>query len=177
MLEGFLANARAAGVEAEAIPGRWPDVAGRVSRVDVAVAGHVLYNVADLEPFTRHLVAVAGGRVVFELTERHPLHWMNDLWLHFHGIERPGGPTSEEALEAFTELGLDPLIEHWGMPPRGGGFDRKADAVALIRRRLCLPSERDGDLTDALGPRLVERDGLWSAGPTDQALATIRLGR
>jgi SAM-dependent methyltransferase len=177
MLEGFLANARAAGVDAEAIPGRWPDVADRVGRVDVAVAGHVLYNVADLEPFARSLAAVAGGHVVFELTERHPLHWMNDLWLRFHGIERPDGPASEDALEALTELGLDPVIEHWPAPPRAGGFDRKADAVALIRRRLCLPSERDGELTDALRPLLVEREGLWSTGPPDQALATIRLGR
>jgi SAM-dependent methyltransferase len=176
MLEGFLANARAAGVDAEAIPGRWPDVADRVGRVDVAVAGHVLYNVADLEPFARRLAAVTGGHVVFELTERHPLHWMNDLWLRFHGIERPDGPASEDALEALTELGLDLVIEHWAAPPRAGGFDRKADAVALIRRRLCLLPERDGELTDALGPWLAERDGLWSVGPADQKLATIRLG-
>ncbi len=177
MLEGFLENACAAGVEAEAIPGRWPDVADRVGRVDVAVAGHVLYNVADLEPFARSLAAVAGGRFVLELTERHPLHWMNDLWLLFHGNERPDGPAAEDAVEALTELGLDPVIERWSMPARAGGFDRNADAVALIRRRLCLPPERDSELTDALGTRLLERDGLWSAGPADQALATIRLGR
>jgi SAM-dependent methyltransferase len=177
MLDGFLANARAAGVDAEAIPGRWPDVADRVGRVDVAVAGHVLYNVAHLEPFARSLEAVARGRVIFELTERHPLHWMNGLWLRVHGIERPDGPAADDALEALTELGLDPVIEYWSAAPRAGGFDRKADAVALIRRRLCLPPERDGELADALGPQLVERDGLWSAGPADQELATIRLGR
>jgi SAM-dependent methyltransferase len=177
MLEGFLSNARAAGVEAEAISGRWPDVADRVGRVDVAVAGHVLYNVADLEPFARSLAAVAGGRIVFEVTERHPLHWMNDLWLRFHGVERPQGPAAEDALDALTELGFDPEIEHWTAAPRAGGFDRKADAVTLIRRRLCLPPERDDQLTDALGPRLIEREGLWSAGPPDQALATIRIGR
>ena len=175
MLEGFLANARAAGVEAEAIAGRWPDVADRVGQADVVVAGHVLYNVADIEPFARSLAAVAGGHVVFELTERHPLHWMNDLWLRFHGVERPRGPTAGDAVEALTELGFNPVIERWTMPPRGGGFERKTDAVALIRRRLCLPSERDDELTDALGHRLVEHDGLWSAGPTEQALATIRL--
>jgi SAM-dependent methyltransferase len=177
MLEGFLANARAAGVEAEAIAGRWPDIADRVGVADIAVVGHVLYNVADLEPFARKLAAVAGGRVVFELTERHPLHWMNDLWLRFHGVERPDGPTADDALEALTEMGLDPSIEHWTASPTPGSFDRKDDAVALIRRRLCLPHERDEELSDALGPRLVERDGRWSAGPIDQRLATIRLGR
>jgi SAM-dependent methyltransferase len=176
MLEGFVSNARAAGVEAEGITGRWPDVAGRVGSADLAVAGHVLYNVADLEPFARRLADVAGGRVVFELTERHPLHWMNGLWLRFHGLERPDGPTADDAVEALTEMGLDPSIEHWTASPTPGVFDRKDDAVALIRRRLCLPTERDGELTDALGPRLVQRGGRWSAGPTEQRLATIRLG-
>jgi len=175
MLEGFLANAREAGVEAEAIPGRWPDIADRIGPVDEAVAGHVLYNVADLEPFARSLAAVAGSRIVFELTERHPLHWMNDLWLRFHGVERPDGPTAGDAVEALAELGLHPGIEHWTSTARSGGFDQRIDAVALIRRRLCLSPERDGELADALGPRLVRREGLWSAGPTDQALATIRL--
>jgi SAM-dependent methyltransferase len=173
MLEGFLANARAAGLEAEAVHGRWPDVAGEVDRVDLAVAGHVLYNVGELEPFVRRLAAVARRRVVFELTARHPLHWMNDLWLRFHGVERPEGPTAEDARDALEELGLQPRLQDWTAPPRPGGFERKADAVALVRRRLCLASEHDEELVDALGPLLGRRGGLWSAGPVDQALATI----
>ena len=177
MLEGFLANARAAGVEAHAVHGRWPDVAGKVSQVDLSVAGHVLYNVPDLEPFARGLAAVARGHVVFELTERHPLHWMNDLWVLFHELERPDGPTATDALDALAELGLDPRMELWAAPPRAGGFDTRAGAVALVRRRLCLAPERDAELTEALGSRLVKREGLWSVGPPDQALATIRLGR
>jgi SAM-dependent methyltransferase len=175
MLGGFVANARAAGVETEAVHGRWPDVADRVAPVDVAVAGHVLYNVADLEPFVRDLAAVARGRVVFELTERHPLHWMNDLWLGLHHVERPDGPVAADALEALAELGLDPLMELWTTQPSGGGFERRADAVALVRRRLCLPPDRDDELIDALGSRLVKREGLWTVGPPDQRLATIRL--
>jgi SAM-dependent methyltransferase len=173
MLEGFLANARAAGVDAQAIHGRWPDVAGLVGRVDLAVAGHVLYNVGDLEPFARGLAAAARRRVVLELTERHPLHWMNGLWRRFHGVERPDGPTADDALEALGELDLDPHIERWTAPPRAGGFERRADAVALVRRRLCLGPERDAELIEALGPHLEQRDGLWGAGPADQPLATI----
>jgi SAM-dependent methyltransferase len=175
MLEGLLSNARAAGVEAEAVHGRWPDVSERVAPVDVAVAGHVLYNVADLEPFALALAGAARGRVVFELTERHPLHWMNDLWLRFHEVRRPDGPVATDALGALEEVGLHPRMELWTPQPSGGGFERRADAVALVRRRLCLPPDRDGELMDALGPRLVDREGLWSAGPTDQRLATIGL--
>jgi SAM-dependent methyltransferase len=177
MLEGFLANARAAGVVAEAVHGRWPDVAGGVGQVELALAGHVLYNVGDLEPFARGLAAVARRRVVFELTERHPLHWMNGLWLRFHGVERPDGPAAEDSLDALDELGLDPHMERWTTTPAAGGAGRRADAVALVRRRLCLSPDRDDEVIDALGSSLEERDGLWSAGPADQALATIWFDR
>jgi SAM-dependent methyltransferase len=176
MLEGFRANARAAGASAETVNGRWPDAAGDVSTVDVAVAGHVLYNVADLEPFVRALHGATRARVVLELTARHPLYWMNDLWRHFHGIERPDGPTAEDAVEAIGELGFDPGSERWSTPPRAGGFERREDAVALIRRRLCVPADRDDEVVDALGPRLARRDGLWSAGSADQELVTIWFG-
>lgn len=174
MLEGFLGNARAAGVAAEAVHGRWPDVADRVGPVDVAVAGHVLYNVAELGPFASAMAA-AAGRVVFELTDRHPLHWMNDLWLRFHGVERPDGPTADGAAGALMELGFRPATERWTAPPRPGGFARRADAIALVRRRLCLDPSRDGQLEAALGDRLSEAEGLWSAGPPGgQSLVTIR---
>jgi SAM-dependent methyltransferase len=177
MLEGFLANARAAGIPAEAVHGRWPDVAEEIAPVDVALAGLVLYNVADLEPFVQAMAGAARQRVVFELTERHPLHWMNDLWLRFHGLERPSGPVAGEAFDAIAELGFQPGIERWEARPRPGGFARRADALALVRRRLCLPPSRDDEIAEALGPRLVEHDGLWSAGPPGQPLATIWFNR
>ncbi len=174
MLDGFLANARAGGVSAVAVLGRWPEVAHTVDPVDVAVAGHVLYNVADLEPFVLRLAAIADQRVVFELTDRHPLAWMNDLWLHFHGLERPTGPSSHDALDVLGEIGLDATLERWEAPPSMGGFAVRADALGLARRRLCLPSSRDEELATALGPRLAERGGLWSVGPlASQRLATI----
>ncbi len=173
MLEGFLANARAAGVEAVAVPGRWPDVADGLDPVDVAVAGHVLYNVAELEPFVRALTGTTRRRVVFEITERHPLHWMNDLWSAFHDVARPDGPTAADAVDALAELGVEPRIERWVTVPARGGFERRGDAVALVRRRLCLPADRDDELTEALGVRLSRRLGLWTAGPAEQALSAI----
>jgi SAM-dependent methyltransferase len=173
MLDGFLANARAAAVEAVAVAGRWPDVADRIEPVAVAVAGHVLYNVADLAPFVDALTRVTRRRVVFELTERHPLHWMNDLWMRFHGLDRPDGPSAQDAVAALRELGFDARIERWLAPPRPGGFAHREDAVGLIRRRLCLSAERDQELIEVLGDRLSLRDGLWGAGPEDQRLAAI----
>jgi SAM-dependent methyltransferase len=165
MLEGFQENARAAGVAAETVHGRWPDAARRVQPVDLAVAGHVLYNVGALEPFVRALTTTARRRVVIEITERHPLHWMNDLWLRFHGIERPEGPAADDAIAAVAELGFEPEVERWAAAPGRGGFERRSDALALVRRRLCLNPSRDRELEEALGDRLAETDGLWGAGP------------
>ena len=55
----------------------------------------------------------------------------------------------------------------------GSGFERREHAVALVRRRLCLTPERDGEIARALGPRLREHDGLWSAGPREQRVVTL----
>jgi hypothetical protein len=54
-----------------------------------------------------------------------------------------------------------------------GGFARREDAIALVRRRLCLPPERDEDVEQALGDRLHEVDGRWSAGPNVQVIVTL----
>jgi SAM-dependent methyltransferase len=177
VLAAFREAADAAGVEAATISGPWPDVAPDVELADVAVCNHVLYNVADLEPFARALDDHARHRVVAEITATHPLAWMADLWTTFHGLERPGGPDAGDALEALRVLGLDVHRDDASRAPRGGGFEDRADAVALVRRRMCLSVERDAELIEALGPRLIERDGLWSAGPTEQTIVTLWWGR
>ena len=173
MLEAFRHAAADAPVEAFAVLGRWPDVAGDVEPADVVVCGHVLYNVQDLAPFARALNGHARNRVVLEITATHPLAWMSDLWLRFHGLERPTRPTIDDAEEALRELGFDVRTEEVTRPPRTGGFPAREDAVSLVRRRLCLPPDRDEEIASALGDRLVEHDGLWSAGPTDQAVVTL----
>ena len=172
MLAAFRETAQAAGVAARTVHGIWPDVASEVEPADVVVCGHVFYNVQDLEPFVHQLTAHARRRVVVELTGHHPLAWMNDLWQRFHTLDRPAGPTADDAERALLELGLDPGRARLEAPG-SGGFDRREDAVALVRRRLCLPPDRDAEIAEALGGRLAERDGLWSAGPIVQAVETL----
>ena len=173
MLVGFLGSAREAGVEAGTVEGRWPDAGPDAPTADVAVCGHVLYNVGELEPFVRALDAHARRRVVVEITWAHPLVWMADLWRRLHGLQRPTGPNADLAVDAIAELGVEVRREDEERVPRAGGFERRDDAIAFIRRRLCLSSDRDAEIAEALGERLVERDGLWAAGPLEHRIVTM----
>jgi 2-polyprenyl-3-methyl-5-hydroxy-6-metoxy-1,4-benzoquinol methylase len=174
MLAMFRETIEGAGVAAPTYQGRWPTIAPAVPAADVVVCGHVLYNVQDLAPFANALTAHARRRVVVELTERHPLAWMNDLWERFHGVRFPDGPSADDAANALGELGLDVSADDRDRDFRGkAGFGRREDAVALIRTRLCLGADRDADVVEALGDRLRQHDGIWSAGPAEQPLVTL----
>lgn len=172
MLASFRDAARERGVAAEEIVGRWPDVEAETPVCDVVVCHHVLYNGTDLERFVPPLDAHAGRRVVIEMTPAHPLAWMADLWRRFHGLERPSRPTADDALDAIRSLGLEAHREDHQVESVAG-FERREDAIALVRRRLCLSKERDVEVTEAIGDRLVQRDGLWSTGPPRETLVTI----
>lgn len=172
MLEAFREAAIAAGVKTECVQGAWPDIAPQAAPQDVVVCGHVFYNAAAIHPFASALDDHARTRVVVELTEKHPWAWMNDLWMRFHGLERPDGPRADDAADALQEIGIEARREdHSGS--RHAGFERREDAIALVRRRLCLPTSRDPDVEEALGERLSSDEGLWSAGPVDQHLVTL----
>jgi precorrin-6B methylase 2 len=175
MLEAFQRSVAAAGIQVGTLPGRWPDVAAGAPIVDTVVCGHVLYNAPDIEPFVGALDAHSSHRVVIELTETHPLSWMGDLWHRFHDLRCPVGPTVDDAEDVIRGLGFGVVREDRvsSGDAGGGGFTRREDAIALVRRRLCLPPDRDAEIVDALGPRLRERDGVWSAGPHDQTIVTL----
>jgi SAM-dependent methyltransferase len=164
MVASFLAAAEAAGVPAEAVEGRWPEVAGRVGPADVVVCHHVLYNVADLAPFALALTGHARRRVVAELTDRHPLAGLGPLWRRFHDLDRPTGPGADDAVAALGAAGLEVDRQDWEQPDRFG-FDDFDELVAFTRRRLCLPAARDPEVAEALldeGTRQV--DGVWVSG-------------
>jgi SAM-dependent methyltransferase len=175
MLEAVTRMVTAHGVAVTTVQGRWPDVAAEAPPADVVVCGHVAFNAPDLMPFVKELSAHALRRVVMELTARHPLSWMNDLWLRFHDVMRPQRPSADDAHDLCRALGFDvdrdERVDTEDMA--GSGFERREDAIGLVRRRLCLPASRDAEIAQALGPRLVERDGLWRAGPHEQRVVTL----
>lgn len=175
MLQGFLANAERGGVQARAVSGTWPDDAADVQPVDVVVSGHVVYNTAELEPFARALDEHARHRVVVELTREHPLAWMRDLWMHFHALERPTGPTADDAEAVLRELGFQVEREERLVSEQhgSGGYARSEDAIHTVRKRLCLPAERDPEIAELLGGRLRQIDDLWDVGPAERTVVTL----
>jgi SAM-dependent methyltransferase len=173
MLDSFAEAAAGEGVESATVLGSWPDAASSVEPADVVICHHVFYNVADLEPFVRALSEKAIRRVVIEMTPAHPLAWMNDLWLEFHKLARPDGPTYADAVEAVKEMGFDVQKLLSSGPPVMSGFANRQDAIALVRKRVCLRPDRDEDLAEALGDRLTEHDGLWTASPPQHEIATL----
>jgi len=168
MVEAFLAAAAAAGVAAEAVAGRWPEVAGRLGPADVVVCHHVLYNVADLAPFAAALTGHARRRVVAELTGQHPLAGLRPLWRRFHDLDRPTGPDAGDAAAALAALGLEVTRQDWESQDRFG-FDDFDELVAFTRRRLCLPAARDPEVAAALLEEGTHQaGGVWVSGQPRQ---------
>jgi SAM-dependent methyltransferase len=149
LLASFAAAAGERAVDHELVHGSWPAVAGAVETADVVVCHHVLYNVADLVPFLMALAGHARRRVVCELTERHPMADSAPLWRHFHGLDRPSGPTAELAAAVAREAGLPVHVETWTKPPRPVP---RAVYVRLNRRRLCLPADTEPEIDRLMGP-------------------------
>jgi SAM-dependent methyltransferase len=166
LLDAFRERAERTGTTVTTIEGTWPDVADQTPVADVAVCHHVAYNVPDLAPFAQRLADHARRRVVVELTAQHPMSVLNDLWLRFHGLARPTTPTVDDALAVLREIGLSPQAVTWEAPAAGwSGPFAQQDLVAWVRRRLCLPPERDGEIAAVLGPRIVQQNGGVSLPP------------
>jgi SAM-dependent methyltransferase len=172
MIEAFLAAAAAIGVDAEAVCGRWPDLAARVEPADVVVCNDVLYNVQDLAPFALALGDHARRRVVVQLTERHPLVQTGQLWRRFHGLDRPSGPSVDDAVEALAELRLTVERRDWTTAD-AGSFERFDDQVAFTRRRLCLSPDRDPEVAEALRPLTVRDAAGYRMGPLQRPVSTL----
>lgn len=163
MLDVFSHEAAARGVVCSVHLGDWPAVAGTVPVCDVVTCHHVLYNVQDLRPFLEALTAHARRRVVTEIPLLHPLSSLSGAWRHFWGLERPLGPTADDALACARSLGIDARMETFADPPPPARAVTDDD-VRHTRVRLCLTADRDDDVRTWLeaNPRPArELAALW----------------
>jgi SAM-dependent methyltransferase len=173
MMAEFERIASIRGVQAKHIHGKWPDVIDKCTHADVVISHHLLWHIPDIGPFVNGMANRALLRVVIEITEEHPLAWMSDLWDRFHDLKRPMGPYAEDAFDAIRELGWDAHAHEELVEPILAGFEEREEAIALVRRRLCLPADKDPEVAEALGERLAYRDGLWTTLPEKHTVVTI----
>ncbi len=170
---GLLAERSSAlSIEAVLVPGQWPAVAPDVAAADVVTCHHVVYNAADIAPFIRALTDHASRLVVVEMTGTHPLTSLNNLWLKFHGLERPQGPTAGDLLAILDAMGLQPGHERWRRPG-GPDYASFSELVEVTRRRVCLPPERAGEVADALVEAGLNPDQPMDLGSSGRDVMTI----
>lgn len=156
MLASYRANT--AGGDVRTVLGDWPAVAAELPAADVAVAANVVYNVPDLAPFLAELTTHARRRVVVELTDLHPWTGMSLLWKHFHGQDRPTGPSADDFGAVLDELGV--AAEHETYPREAPWRDAAPDVVVeFTRRRLCLPVARQAEVEQALREQPADQPG------------------
>jgi SAM-dependent methyltransferase len=175
MLDLLAARTAARGVTARLRPGGWPQVAATTGPADVVTCHHVLYTVPDAGPFIDALTDHARRVVVVELAASHPLVSLNPLWLKFHGLGRPEGPTAGDLIAILTAMGLRPEFRMWRRPG-GADYASFAELTDVTRRRLCLPPGRAPDVAGALVAAGVDPAHPVDLGSSGRELATIWWG-
>ena len=172
MLALLAERAAGAGLDLRTVHGAWPDVAARVAPAHVVTCHHVTYNVPDIWEFLTALTSHARRRVVVELTTAHPLTSLNPLWLRFHGLRRPDGPTAADLLAILAQAGVRAGHTEWNRPAEAdyAGF---AELVDVTRRRLCLPADRASDVEAALLDLGSQREQPGDLGSSGRDVVTI----
>ncbi len=172
MLTLLAERAAAAGLDQRAVCGGWPDVAAQVGPADVVTCHHVVYNVPEIWDFLAPLTSHARRRVVLELTTAHPLTSLNPLWLRFHGLRRPDGPTAEDLLAILAAAGVRAGHTEWSRPAEADytGF---AELIDVTRRRLCLPADRASEVEAALLDVGSQRERPGDLGSSGRDVVTI----
>jgi SAM-dependent methyltransferase len=172
MLSMLADRARAAGLDPQVVAGRWPDVAGQVTPADLVTCHNVLYNVPGLGPFIEALTRHARRRVVVEITAAHPLITLNPLWLLFHGLPRPEGPTAADVLAILDAMGLRARHTKWNRPGEAD-YTTLSELAEVTRRRLCLPPERTDEVAAALRDAGLGQGQAADLGTSGRAVVTI----
>ena len=75
------------------------------------LCAHVVYGVADIEPFIRKLERHARERVLILSHTASPLAQVSPFWKLVHGEERTELPTLPELLPVLWEMGIFPNVQ------------------------------------------------------------------
>lgn len=170
---GLLSDrATAIGLDVRTVVGQWPAAAAGLPAADVVTCHHVFYNAPDLAPFIAALTSHARRVVVAETAAVHPLASLNALWLRFHGLARPEGPTAQDVVGILAAMGLAVKHTEWSRPS-GADYASLDELADVTRRRLCLPPERAGEVREALLDLGISADKPRDLGSSGRRVVTI----
>lgn len=151
----------------------WEDA--KVEPADVVICAHVLYGVADAEPFIRKLAEHAREQVMILCFMRAPISRMSPFWLPVHGEERIDMPGLSELMPLLWEMDIYADVEMFKPSPLQT-FESREDAHSQLLGRLYVEpdTEQDERLKKAIEDLLVETpDGLVIKGVTPGRMGLI----
>jgi SAM-dependent methyltransferase len=160
----------------EVIEGAWPEV--DAPTCDVAICAHVLYPVAEIEPFLCKL---------HDSARRYCFLWLHDeqvaleslgLWERFYGERRARQPTFRDAVGVLWQMGLRPNLE-MSEVPESWSWGSMDEAARTFREHLPVPEDEatEARLREMLAGALVEREGRLYLPRTTHRSAIVWWGK
>jgi SAM-dependent methyltransferase len=142
----------------EVIEGAWPDV--NVPTCDVAICSHVLYPVAEIEPFLRKLRESARRCCFLWLHDEQTAVESLGLWERFYGEPRARQPTFRDVVPVLWQMGLRPNVE-MSATPESRSWGSMDEAAQAFREHLPVPEDQatEARLRQELAAVLVQREG------------------
>lgn len=130
-----VAGAKVTGVNAE-----WESA--KVETADLVLCSHVVYGVADIQPFLQKLHDHAQERVIMVSFVDSPQAGVAPLWEPVYGEERINLPALPELMNVLWEMGVFPSINM--LPPTGPQtFESVEAAVEEVSNRLFIGSDTE----------------------------------
>ena len=165
MAEGLRASAGEAGVKnLSVVQDPWEEA--KVEPADKVLCAHVVYGIANIEPFIRKLESHARERVLILAHTASPLAQISPFWKLVHGEERTELPMLPELLPALWEMDIYPDVEMF-QKTRPDPIENREVAIKFLRRFLYVKegTELDWRLISAGKELLTETpDGVVPCG-------------
>ena len=159
----------------EVIEGAWPDV--DAPTCDVVICAHVLYPVAEIEPFLRKLHGSARRRCFLWLHAEQIALDSLGFWERFYGEPRARQPTFRDLLPVLWQMGLWPNLE-MSEVPESWSWGSMDEAARAFREHLAIPEDEatEARLRQELAAVLVEREGRLCLPKTTYRSAIVWWG-
>ncbi len=142
---------------------------------DFVLCSHVVYGVADVEPFVRKLAAHSSKRVALLSFVDSPQSGISSLWKPVHEEERIDLPALPELVNVLWEMDIYPSIQML-TPSSPSVFDDVESALAETKQRLFVSANSAAErrleecIEDYLEQTADGRLRIHGARPTRQGL-------